>query len=55
MNPKIVTIEQAVFVNPLHRQMWVRLTYQMEWDTDCQEVRTCLIGQEVLGEVKADA
>jgi hypothetical protein len=55
MNPKIVTIEQAPFVNPLHREMWVRLTYQVEWDADSQKVRTYLLGSELLEEIRADA
>jgi len=55
MNPKIVTIDQAAFVNPLQREMWVRLTYRVEWDAQSQEARTCLLGQEVLEEVMADA
>ena len=55
MNPTIVTIDQAAFINPLHGEMWVRLTYRVEWDADSQEARTCLLGQEVLTEVRADA
>ena len=55
MNPKIVTIEQGAFVSPLHGDMWVRLTYRVEWDADSQQVRTCLLGQEVLAEIRADA
>jgi hypothetical protein len=55
MDPKIVTIDQTAFVNPLQREMWVRLTYRVEWDDNSQEARTCLLGQEVLAEVRADA
>ena len=55
MNPKIVTIEQGVFVSELHGEMWIRLTYCVDWDADSQQVRTCLLGQEVLAEVRADA
>jgi hypothetical protein len=55
MNPKIVTIEQGAFVSELHGEMWVRLTYCVDWDADSQQARTCLLGQEVLAEVRADA
>jgi hypothetical protein len=55
MSPHIVTIEQAAFVIPLRHEMLVRFTYWVEWDPDSQEVRTRLLGEEVLGEVGADA
>jgi len=55
MNPRIVTIDQAAFINPLHCEMWVRFTYRVEWDAQSQEARTSLLGQEVLAEVRADA
>jgi len=55
MNPKIVTIEQGAFVSELHGEMWVRLTYRVDWDADSQQVRTSLLGREVLAEVRADA